>query len=508
MIVDEQKLRASNPESRLGHRFLDGVQTQRMSLSDFADPVRFPSYWRQVLANSIPLVMADLVALTCSVFLVTFIAKLAIGDAALSPSWVLVLTAPIVPIIFTLFRLYPGTGIHAVAELSQIGMATVSLISLALVSSFIKGTDFTTTATLIGVGFCLTALAPPLRAITRRFASRFSWWGQPVILFGGGETAIQLYRYYRSKRHLGLQPIAILDEWSQPDELESCGDFRTHPASREQWEAVQNFQGVYWAIVCTPLSTQTAAAVRRFSGLFPHVLVVPTSENLPNSHRELVDCGRFHGILMTNTLLLPLPRLLKSFMDRVLVVLGGLITLPLIAIIGTLIKLTSPGPVFYAQRRLGKNGKPFWAWKFRTMVPNADEVLESHLNANPELRSEWERDHKLKNDPRVSAIGYWLRKTSLDELPQTWNVLRGEMSLVGPRPIVEAEIPKYGAWYELYQRTTPGITGMWQISGRNNTTYEFRVANDSYYVLNWSPWLDLYILARTIKVVLRCEGAY
>ena len=119
-----------------------------------------------------------------------------------------------------------------------------------------------------------------------------------------------------------------------------------------------------------------------------------------------------------------------------------------------------------------------------------------------------ERDHKLKNDPRVTTVGYWLRKTSLDELPQIWNVLRGEMSLVGPRPIVTAEIPKYGDWFELYVQATPGITGLWQVSGRNNTTYDMRVALDSHYVLNWSPWLDLYILARTIKVVLRREGAY
>jgi Undecaprenyl-phosphate galactose phosphotransferase WbaP len=195
-------------------------------------------------------------------------------------------------------------------------------------------------------------------------------------------------------------------------------------------------------------------------------------------------------------------------MDYVLVIIGGILCLPLIATIVLLIKLTSPGPATYAQKRIGKGGRPFWAWKFRTMVVNADELLQQYLDRDPELRAEWERDHKLKNDPRVTAVGYWLRKTSLDELPQLWNVLRGEMSLVGPRPIVAAEIPKYGDWMELYEQATPGITGLWQISGRNNTTYDMRIALDSRYVLNWSPWLDLYILARTIKVVLRREGAY
>jgi lipopolysaccharide/colanic/teichoic acid biosynthesis glycosyltransferase len=124
------------------------------------------------------------------------------------------------------------------------------------------------------------------------------------------------------------------------------------------------------------------------------------------------------------------------------------------------------------------------------------------------LREEWERDHKLKQDPRVTRLGYWLRKTSLDELPQIWNVLCGEMSLVGPRPIVQAEIAKYRECFDLYVKVLPGITGLWQISGRNNTSYDERVHLDSYYIRNWSPWMDMYILARTIKVVLRCEGAY
>ena len=153
-------------------------------------------------------------------------------------------------------------------------------------------------------------------------------------------------------------------------------------------------------------------------------------------------------------------------------------------------------------------GRRFRAWKFRTMHMNADALLQEHLERDPALRAEWEKDHKLKNDPRVTWIGKILRKTSLDELPQLWNVFCGEMSLVGPRPIVDAEIPKYGDHYDQYEKVPPGITGLWQISGRNNTSYEERVAFDAFYVRNWSPWFDLYILACTVKVVLRGEGAY
>jgi lipopolysaccharide/colanic/teichoic acid biosynthesis glycosyltransferase len=142
------------------------------------------------------------------------------------------------------------------------------------------------------------------------------------------------------------------------------------------------------------------------------------------------------------------------------------------------------------------------------MFQNADVVLEHYLDEHPELQDEWNRDHKLKYDPRVTRIGRFLRKTSLDELPQLWNVIRGDMSLVGPRPIVEAEIEKYGHYYGLYTMVKPGITGLWQVSGRNNTTYDERVQLDAYYVRNWSPWMDLFLLLRTIRIVLFAKGAY
>jgi lipopolysaccharide/colanic/teichoic acid biosynthesis glycosyltransferase len=141
------------------------------------------------------------------------------------------------------------------------------------------------------------------------------------------------------------------------------------------------------------------------------------------------------------------------------------------------------------------------------MVTNADAVLKEHLSRDPELRKEWELTQKLVNDPRVLPVGKLLRKTSLDELPQLWNVIRGEMSLVGPRPIVDAEVPRYGNIFAYYKMVRPGVTGMWQISGRSNTTYSERVRYDEYFVRNWSIWLDLYILFRTVKTVLLREGA-
>lgn len=170
--------------------------------------------------------------------------------------------------------------------------------------------------------------------------------------------------------------------------------------------------------------------------------------------------------------------------------------------------LDSPGSIFYKQTRIGQFGKHIKVWKFRTMKENAEEELEKDLAEHEDLYREWIANRKLKNDPRVTAVGSVLRKLSLDELPQLWNVVKGEMSLVGPRPIVDSEVSNYGDCFSLYLRVKPGMTGFWQVSGRNNVSYEERVRLDEYYVRNWSIWLDIYILFKTIPAVITASGAY
>jgi undecaprenyl-phosphate galactose phosphotransferase len=187
---------------------------------------------------------------------------------------------------------------------------------------------------------------------------------------------------------------------------------------------------------------------------------------------------------------------------------GLVVILPVMAAIAILIRLDSPGPAIFKHRRVGRHGRSFPCYKFRTMVPNAQELLAQYLASDPAIRAEWERDFKLKDDPRVSRIGKFLRATSLDELPQLFNVLRGEMSLVGPRPIVTGEVEKYGDYIHDYYLVRPGITGLWQVSGRSDTSYDERVRLDSWYVRNWTPWLDVVLLMKTVGVVLKGRGAY
>ena len=245
--------------------------------------------------------------------------------------------------------------------------------------------------------------------------------------------------------------------------------------------------------------------------LIPNLIVVNSKLSMPTIWVESFDAAGLAGVHIRDRMLFPFQRLLKRLSDCFLASLLLMISSPLLMFMALWIKLTSPGPIFFQHRgRIGRAGTTFGAWKIRTMVINADEILAEYLASNPEAQAEWYRDLKLKHDPRIiPGIGRFLRRTSLDELPQLWNVLKGEMSLVGPRPIYTAqEVEKFKELYPMYLRVRPGLTGLWQVSGRNNTSYEDRVRLDTYYVRNWSLWLDFFILLRTVRTVLLREGSY
>ena len=197
-------------------------------------------------------------------------------------------------------------------------------------------------------------------------------------------------------------------------------------------------------------------------------------------------------------------RAMKLALDYALALPGLLLIAPLFIFLAILVKLDSSGPVFHRRRVLGKDGRIFYAFKFRTMYVNGDEILARY----PKLRQELNKNYKLKCDPRVTRVGSFLRKFSLDELPQLLNVLARDMSLIGPRIIAPDELNKYGQYGQTLMMVMPGLTGLWQVSGRSNTTYDERVALDMQYITNWSVWMDIKILLRTIPAVLKGDGAY
>jgi Undecaprenyl-phosphate galactose phosphotransferase WbaP len=214
------------------------------------------------------------------------------------------------------------------------------------------------------------------------------------------------------------------------------------------------------------------------------------------------------GLEVRCQLINPTHQAIKRIVDLGLILISLPILIPAFLLLMFVIKLDSPGPIFYTQKRVGRDGCDILIWKFRTMMKNAESVLEAILEKDIALRGEWEQNFKLKNDPRVTRVGNFLRRTSLDELPQLCNVLKRDMSLIGPRPIVSEEIPLYGDDFEIFKQVPPGMTGMWQISGRNDLSYDERIGLDVYYVQNWSIWLDLHILMHTLFIVLQGRGAY
>jgi exopolysaccharide production protein ExoY len=204
----------------------------------------------------------------------------------------------------------------------------------------------------------------------------------------------------------------------------------------------------------------------------------------------------------------PLGGAFKRGFDIVSALAGLLLLSPLFLMLAMLVKFSDGGRVFYGHPRVGRNGNHFRCLKFRTMVQNGDDVLAQHFARNPQDREEWNATRKLQNDPRVTRVGMVLRKLSLDELPQILNILRGDMSLVGPRPVVEDELELYGPAADYYLMSRPGLTGLWQVSGRNDVSYGTRVAFDRHYVENWSFVFDLKILIRTVPAVFSSRGSY
>ena len=261
-------------------------------------------------------------------------------------------------------------------------------------------------------------------------------------------------------------------------------------------------------VCCQPIRV-FRLSLRELLESFAVVVGMPEWQIFPIALSRPVEFGGYGALEMSNQRRQRGTRAIKTVAEFALTVAAmALCLLPGLCIMAALWATMGRKHIFYKTTRLGKRGRPFVCWKFRTMVPNAEQRLQELLAADPALAKEWAQAGKLRNDPRITRLGAWLRKTSLDEIPQLWNVLRREMALIGPRPIVTAEVPRYGQAYEVVSAVKPGITGLWQVSGRSDVDYDTRVALDSFYAQNWSLWLDLWIFLRTFAVVLVQRGAY
>lgn len=412
---------------------------------------------------------------------------------------------------FILWRegLYPGLWMTSDEELRRTveGSALAGLVVILL--TFVTRTGQEFSRPILAGWWLLTVVLLPIHHLGMKlFFSSLKVGGIPAVILGANSLTLRILQGLRKQDLPPLRPMAVFTgEGEAP--LSGLIDVPI-PGPIEQapgWAAAHN---VETAVVILPHipSRDVVRLAESLSTSFRRILVIPDLFGLSTVGTDVRDLDGILALEVRRNLLSWQSQWVKRILDAFLSLVVGLLSLPVSLLIGLALMSEREGPIFYGHERVGKEGRAFTAWKFRTMVRDADRVLDQALESDPDLQLEWKRTQKLRDDPRLTRVGKLLRRLSLDELPQLWNILRQEMSLVGPRPIVREEIQKYGEAFELYAQVRPGLTGLWQVSGRSNLTYEERVRLDAYYVRNWSVWLDLVIMIRTVVAVLTGRGAY
>ncbi len=400
--------------------------------------------------------------------------------------------------------LYPGYGMSAPDRFRR------RLLGVVLVFALVAGWDYllqhglwSRLVTVLSCGFALV-LTVFFNDIVRHRLQAHGRWGVPVAVHGIGESAEQLIRLLRRRQELGFIPVACLSDAPEEQGQTIAGV----PVVMQAAGTTGRLRGARHVFVYLPHlpPDQWEAVINRLK--FPHVFLVPAMNGRRTLWVQTRDLQGTLALSMADNLLDRRKLAIKRVMDVCLAVPLLLSLLPLFAAIALLIRLTSPGPAFFVQQRLGQHGRTYGAYKFRTMVVDAEARLAAYLRDNPAARTEYAVYKKLRHDPRVTPLGRILRRYSLDELPQLLNVIKGEMSLVGPRCYLPQEIADMGGNEQVIHSVKPGITGYWQVSGRNRTTFAERLEMDVYYIRNWSVSFDLYILYETARVVLAARDAY
>jgi Undecaprenyl-phosphate galactose phosphotransferase WbaP len=366
--------------------------------------------------------------------------------------------------------------------------------------------DNINTAFLISCLFSTMVLLG-LRGLTHLFLHKTKLGGVPAVIYGAGGTGRHVAECLMNNIRTGYIPVLFLDDHHH-EENEILGIPVIHDTSIGL-EIVKRYN-IKMAIVAMPEldADRLKSLLNKSVSAFRYNVIIPNFFNISNIWMSVRDFSGILGIETSHKFKLNFNLAIKRFMDIIFVLFGGILILPFLLFIALLIKLTSSGPVLYRHERLGKNGKPFYAYKFRTMKKDAEEQLNKILESDPAISEEWKKNRKIKNDPRITAVGRILRRTSFDEFPQLINIFKGEMSLVGPRPIVYDEIEKYGDDFDLIFSIKPGLTGLWQVSGRSDTDYHDRISYDTYYHQSWSVWLDLWIILKTFGSIVFGKGAY
>lgn len=423
------------------------------------------------------------------------------------------------PIVFISFIAYERLYIKKLPfwdETKNLILAvTVSTITILAVITLGKMSDQISRLMVLFLWLYSLFLFPLFRLLGKRILYRSRLWKENVIIIGAGIAGIETAKGIIHEVHLGYHLIGFLDDADEKIGTEifiNSKPYKVFGKTRNFRKFIHllNISTIIIAVPSLPIE-KLAELTNNIQKYAKNILLVPDVKGIALTNTELFHLfiQQLFLLKINNNLKSPFNRFIKRTFELTISILFLPMLLLIIGILGLLIKIDSTGPVFYRHTRIGRNGKSFGVYKFRSMYRDSKERLDKILRTDRSAKQEWETYFKLKHDPRITRMGSFLRKTSLDELPQIFNVLNGEMSLVGPRPVLKEEITNYYKEFaDYYRLVRPGITGLWQVSGRNTLAYDVRVGLDTWYVLNWSVWLDVVILFRTIRVILKKEGAY
>jgi len=378
-----------------------------------------------------------------------------------------------------------------------------NLFSLITIFSvlFLSKTSYDYSRTIILLFFILNAFLPIPVYFIKRFFLRFPFLRADIFVVCDNNGYENIKKWFLGENAFGFDVKEIIDI-----------DNLTIEQAKDKIDRCLE-DGSYHAAVIA-INRYSPAKIYYFidhiQRKISRIIVLPKISTLPLFNAEVINSINHKGLafFVKNNLLNPVDKTFKTVFDITLALILTLVFSPLLIIIYLAIFITTGNNPVFRQKRIGKEGKEFDIYKFKTMVENADEILKQYLEQNSKAKEEYEKYHKLKDDPRITKIGKFLRRTSLDELPQLINILKGEMSLIGPRPILPNEISKFGEYFEYYKAVKPGITGLWQVSGRNELDFYQRIRLDVWYVRNWSIELDFLILLKTILIVLSRKGSY
>ncbi len=455
------------------------------------------------------LVVLDILTISSALLLAALIRYLLVPFLGGEVNWSLILNGLVFYVIFNLILawlngLYPGFGLASVHEMQKV-LYVVTLASIFLgVYLFLQQLGLAYSRFIFLMTWFLSASFMMLGrfALRNRF-SRFAWWGIPLVVVGSKDNASNIIEQLLKNRRLGFRPVCYFD----PNKRNTEMVLNVPPIeTKDELIDIAQKADIQHVLFTDPIDKDLSSDFHWMRDVFPNMLFVLNTSPFGSLWVRTVD---LHGTLVVETnyhLLNKNERIIKRILDMILTILILLVSWPIFLFLVLLVRLDSKGPILYTQKRLGLHGETFDSYKFRTMFVNAEEKLSDLLDANPEAAREYARYHKLANDPRVTRVGRFLRRYSLDELPQLINVLKGDMNLIGPRSYLPRELPDMGDHADIILKVRPGITGWWQVMGRNATTFDERLHLDEYYISNWSIWLDIYIVVKTFWVLINGQG--